>query len=71
MLEQDWQALDADPTAIRLPHPHWILAHDCQRHAYQEFPKVVAALKSGRTYDPTNIPADGTYHLAYDYKDGN
>ncbi|KAJ5116043.1 hypothetical protein N7456_000391 [Penicillium angulare] len=46
--------------------PYWIYLHDCQRHAYQEYSKVVQSLKTGVPYSPTNIPAGATWNVGHE-----
>ncbi|KAK2868063.1 hypothetical protein FQN49_003198 [Arthroderma sp. PD_2] len=58
MNDIDFESLRKDPTMMRPPNPSWILKHDCQKYAYQEFNTVAEAIRQGTEYVPHNIPAD-------------
>ncbi|EAS31820.3 uncharacterized protein CIMG_07299 [Coccidioides immitis RS] len=68
MNRSDFELFRKDPNLARPPHPAWIFDHDCQEYTYREFAAAAEAVRSGKDYVPTNIPADGEYRIAYDSK---
>ncbi|RHZ46415.1 FAD-dependent oxidoreductase [Aspergillus thermomutatus] len=56
---QDWDAVAKDPKLLKSSRPGWVLSHDCQAYAYEEYQKVVHAMETNQEYIPTNVPADG------------
>ncbi|KAH8427321.1 FAD-dependent oxidoreductase [Aspergillus melleus] len=59
-LNAAWESSATDrPTAYL--HQAWVYTHDCVKHAHEEYDKAADAVKNGREYIPTNIPANGRF----------
>ncbi|KAK7551419.1 putative monooxygenase [Phyllosticta citricarpa] len=41
----DFEAIKANPEAIKLPREGWLLGHDAVTHAYEVFPETVASIR--------------------------
>ena len=65
----DWEAVGKDASLVEMPRPKWIFGHDCQTYAYEEFEKVVRILEGEGTYEPHNIPMNGSNHREMDFRD--
>ncbi|RAH68131.1 FAD-dependent oxidoreductase [Aspergillus aculeatinus CBS 121060] len=68
MRDPDWEAIEKDPAIIKFPRPEWIFGYDVHCDVYEEFPAVVRAIQDGSPYRPRNVPEDGQYQIAHDYK---
>lgn len=62
----NWDADQTEAKPNHVPHPAWVLRHDCIKHAYEEFQTVADSYLNGREYIPTNAPVDGGYDCGDD-----
>lgn len=45
----DWDAVMKDPTLVQLPHPDYILKFDTHKYVVDNYDKVAAEVRKGRT----------------------
>ncbi|EFE32738.1 MAK1-like monooxygenase, putative [Trichophyton benhamiae CBS 112371] len=57
LVNPDWSESEKNSKLLSMPNPGWVLNHDCQKYAYEEYSKVVASIKDGTEYKPLNTPA--------------
>ncbi|KAG2411990.1 hypothetical protein HFD88_009546 [Aspergillus terreus] len=62
----NWDADQTEAKPNHVPHPAWVLRHDCIKHAYEKFQTVADSYLNGREYIPTNAPVDGVYDCGDD-----
>ncbi|GES58711.1 FAD binding domain protein [Aspergillus terreus] len=62
----NWDADQTEAKPNHVPHPVWVLRHDCIKHAYEEFQRVADSYLNGREYIPTNAPVDGVFDCGDD-----
>ncbi|KAK6811870.1 hypothetical protein RU639_012313 [Aspergillus parasiticus] len=68
-VKTDWEAVRKDPQLLAQPRPNWLLNHDPQAYAYEEFETAANSVLTGCAYTPRNIPYEGSNHRATDFED--
>ncbi|KAL4891855.1 hypothetical protein BDV59DRAFT_194038 [Aspergillus ambiguus] len=66
VLRADWDADQTEARPNHIPHPAWVLRHDCIKHTYEEFQTVANSYRNGREYIPTNAPFNGVFDCGDD-----
>jgi hypothetical protein len=63
----DWEEFKRNKKYLEMPRPDWIFGHDPQEYAYEEFHIAAECIKSGKEYEPKNIPPPGVDHRTDDF----
>lgn len=66
--ETDWENVKLDPRKAAPKLPAWVFGHDPEHFAYENYDKIVAAVKNGAKYitDDESIPSN--YPPGYKYE---
>jgi 2-polyprenyl-6-methoxyphenol hydroxylase-like FAD-dependent oxidoreductase len=66
-LKTDWEEVKKNPEVLAQPRPNWLFTHDPQAYAYEEFETAANAVLTGCSYQPRNVPDEGSNHRATDF----
>ncbi|EZF33501.1 putative salicylate hydroxylase protein [Trichophyton interdigitale] len=53
----DWSEAEKNSKLFAIPNPEWVLNHNCQKSAYDEYHKIAESIANGTEYTPQNIPS--------------
>ncbi|KAI1171109.1 hypothetical protein F4777DRAFT_71132 [Nemania sp. FL0916] len=67
-LQTDWEEVKKNPSVLAQPRPAWLMNHDPQEYAYEEFEAAAHAVMTGGPYRARNAPEDHSNYRTTDFE---